>query len=199
VLKFFIDKGVLATYTDILNQTVLYYASREGKANCIDLLVKLGTVFYYNPYSGCNVNHRDQYGQTPLYYAAREGHTELAQKLIAYGSDVNNEDANGQTALFYCSREGHKDMCELLLKHGALANKQDKKRQTALHWAKKNGKHEVKAIAIKHGIGNGIIDEAWGHAAQRTNSGEGEIVEKKWREKKAARQELVQEVCPHPL
>lgn len=43
VLKMFIDKGVLATYTDVLGQTVLYYASREGKSNCIDLLVKLGT------------------------------------------------------------------------------------------------------------------------------------------------------------
>lgn len=55
------EKGVPATYTDILNQTVLYYIAREGKLNCVEYLVKLG----------CNVNHRDQYGQTPLYYAAR--------------------------------------------------------------------------------------------------------------------------------
>ncbi len=41
-MKMFIERGVLATYTDILNQTVLYYVSREGKANCVDLLVKLG-------------------------------------------------------------------------------------------------------------------------------------------------------------
>jgi ankyrin repeat protein len=41
-MKMFIDKGVVATYTDILNQTVLYYAAREGKTNCIDMLLKLG-------------------------------------------------------------------------------------------------------------------------------------------------------------
>jgi hypothetical protein len=42
VMKMLIDKGVLATYTDVLGQTVLYYVSREGKANCVDMLVALG-------------------------------------------------------------------------------------------------------------------------------------------------------------
>lgn len=60
-MKMFIEKGVPATYTDILNQTALFYVAREGKVNCVELLVKLG----------CGINHRDQYGQTPLYYAAR--------------------------------------------------------------------------------------------------------------------------------
>ena len=60
-MKMFIEKGVPVAYTDLLDQTVLYYACREGKANCIEMLVK----------QGCSVNHRDQYGQTPLYYAAR--------------------------------------------------------------------------------------------------------------------------------
>ena len=58
---FLIKKGIKTTYTDILNQTVLFYVSREGKDNLVDILVS----------SGCNVNHKDQYGQTPLYYAAR--------------------------------------------------------------------------------------------------------------------------------
>lgn len=60
-MKFLIEKGILPIYTDILNQTVLFYAAREGKSSCVDLLVK----------NGWSVNHRDQYGQTPLYYAAR--------------------------------------------------------------------------------------------------------------------------------
>ena len=41
-LKFFIERGVQPSYTDILNQTVLFYAAREGKTNCIDLLLKQG-------------------------------------------------------------------------------------------------------------------------------------------------------------
>ena len=140
-MKMFIERGVPVTYTDILNQTVLYYAAREGKINCVDMLIS----------QGCNVNHRDQYGQTPLYYAGREGHYDLAKKLIECGADVNNEDSNGQTVLFYAAREGRKDVCELLIQHGALINKQDKRRQTALHWAKKHAKPDVVELLIARG------------------------------------------------
>ena len=43
VLKMFLDRGVPPTYTDILNQTVLYYVARENKINCVETLVKLGS------------------------------------------------------------------------------------------------------------------------------------------------------------
>jgi len=36
----FIERGVPATYTDVLNQTVLYYAAREGKLKCLNLLIE---------------------------------------------------------------------------------------------------------------------------------------------------------------
>lgn len=42
-MKLLIEKGVPAGYTDVLKQTVLYYAAREGKTNCIELLTKSGT------------------------------------------------------------------------------------------------------------------------------------------------------------
>jgi hypothetical protein len=41
-MKMLIEKGVPASYADNLNQTVLYYVAREGKANCVDMLVKQG-------------------------------------------------------------------------------------------------------------------------------------------------------------
>lgn len=140
-MKFLIEKGVEATYSDILNQTVLYYAAREGKTDCIDMLIQLG----------CNVNHRDTYGQTPIYYSAREGHYELTSKLIEHGADVNNEDMNGQTPLFYSAREGHKAISELLIKNGAIPNKKDKKRQTPMYWARKGNKTEVIDLLASHG------------------------------------------------
>jgi len=141
LMQTFVNYGVQPTYTDILNQTVLYYVAREGKFNCVDFLVS----------KGCSVSHRDQYGQTPLYYAAREGHFEIAKKLIQLGADVNNEDANGQTALFYAAREGRKNVCELLIQAGTNVNKQDKKRTTALHWAKKHGKTDIVELLIANG------------------------------------------------
>ena len=141
VMKFFLDRGVAPTYTDILKQTVLFYVAREGKTNCVDMLISLG----------CSVNHRDQYGQTPLYYASREGQYETVQKLVQLGANVNNEDANGQTALFYAAREGKKEVCELLIKYGINVNKQDKRKQTALHWARKANKSDLVDMLIANG------------------------------------------------
>lgn len=68
--------------TDSLQQTPLFYASREGKASLIDMLVK----------SGCDINQLDAYGQTPIFYAAREGHLEVLRKLVQYGAECDPVD-----------------------------------------------------------------------------------------------------------
>lgn len=39
-----IDRGAPSGYTDTLNQTVLYYAAREGKLACIDLIIDKGII-----------------------------------------------------------------------------------------------------------------------------------------------------------
>ena len=44
-MEMLINKGVPPKYTDILNQTVLYYVAREGKIKCVDMLVNLGINF----------------------------------------------------------------------------------------------------------------------------------------------------------
>ena len=41
-MKMLIEKGVSVTYVDVLQQTVLFYVAREGKLECIDLLIKSG-------------------------------------------------------------------------------------------------------------------------------------------------------------
>eukprot|EP00824_Muranothrix_gubernata_P003531 TRINITY_DN1440_c0_g1_i4.p1 TRINITY_DN1440_c0_g1~~TRINITY_DN1440_c0_g1_i4.p1 ORF type:complete len:290 (-),score=24.91 TRINITY_DN1440_c0_g1_i4:8-787(-) len=141
VIKMLVEKGVPATYTDILNQNVLYYIAREGNIKACLYLLDLG----------CEINHRDQYGQSPLYYAAREGHNELAIEFLKMGADVNVEDNMGQTAIFYSAREGHLEMCKVLLDHGCNVNKSDKKRQTPLHWAKKHNRHDVIELLLSRG------------------------------------------------
>lgn len=64
--------GVNPAQPDALNQTALFYASREGHNNVIEYLVK----------QGCEINHIDTYGQTAVFYAVREGHLETAMKLV---------------------------------------------------------------------------------------------------------------------
>ena len=151
MMKVLLEKGVPSNYADILNQTAIYYACRECKMNCVELLLDYDA----------DINHRDQYGQTPLYYTARylpiiyfiliyiyiyitrEGHVELAKELIRQGADVNSEDNMGQTAIFYAAREGHVEICEVFIDNGSNINKQDKRRQTPLHWAKKHNRQPV--------------------------------------------------------
>lgn len=89
--KILTEMGVKPNMPDSLNQTALYYASREGKLNLIDFLVK----------HGCDVNHIDTYGQTPIFYGVREGNLNTVKKLIEYGADSDLIDNNGQTPLYY--------------------------------------------------------------------------------------------------
>lgn len=46
------EMGVNPAQADTLNQTTLYYASREGKNQLVDFLVE----------NGCNINQIDTYG-----------------------------------------------------------------------------------------------------------------------------------------
>jgi len=149
VMKFLLDQGINANFTDKLNQTALYFSAREGNTPCIELLIS----------HGCNVNHRDQNGQTALYYSAREGHYESTKRLIEAGTDINNEDNNGQSALFYAAKEGKADICQLLIKYNIFVNKQDNKKQTALSIAKRRNKTEVVKILLANGANNVTAEE----------------------------------------
>lgn len=64
LVRYFHELGVSCNQPDSLNQTALYFASREGLNNTIEYFVQ----------NGCNVNHVDNYGQNPFFYCVREGH-----------------------------------------------------------------------------------------------------------------------------
>ena len=85
MVEYLLTQGVDPTVNDTLNQTALFYASREGKPSLLETLVA----------RGCNPNHVDTYQQTPIFYGAREGHIEVCKKLVQYGADPDFEDKNG--------------------------------------------------------------------------------------------------------
>jgi len=60
-MKFFVDLGIDPLLKDNINQTVIYYACREGKFLCTKYLIEYG----------CPINEKDLYLQTPVYYASR--------------------------------------------------------------------------------------------------------------------------------
>jgi ankyrin repeat protein len=67
VLKKLVAKGANARFKDQNEQTIIFYACRDGniyitlgKTACVDYLVSLGVSLF----------EEDAYGQTPLYYIA---------------------------------------------------------------------------------------------------------------------------------
>lgn len=134
-------QGVDLTTKDTLDQSALFYASRDGKPNILSFLIECG----------CSANNKDQYGQTPIYYGARDNRVDICQKLIEFGADVNNEDMHNQTCMFYAAKQGNIDICAKLLEAGANINHTDNKRQTPLHWAQRSRKAEMVDWLISNG------------------------------------------------
>jgi hypothetical protein len=128
------EMGVRTDQPDNLNQTPLYYASREGKQHLIDYFVNEGN---------CKVNQVDTYGQSPIFYACREGHLDTIKKLVSYGADPDLVDNNGQTPIFYAIKGGRNDIVEFLLKSGINVNIVDKKNTTLYSWTKRHNKHGI--------------------------------------------------------
>lgn len=87
IINYLMKNGTSLTATDALDQTALFYASRDGKLKILNLLLE----------NGCSANQRDTYGQTPIYYASRDNKIDICQRLIEAGADVNNEDMHNQT------------------------------------------------------------------------------------------------------
>lgn len=71
MMHWLLKQNVDVSLPDSLNQTALFYASRDGKSSLVDLLYE----------RGCDPNFIDWNGQTSIFYAAREGHTEVCKKL----------------------------------------------------------------------------------------------------------------------
>jgi ankyrin repeat protein len=72
MVNYLITQAVDPTAHDTLSQTPLFYASRDGKPNLVEVLLK----------HGCQPNQLDTYGQTPIFYAAREGHVDVCKRLV---------------------------------------------------------------------------------------------------------------------
>ncbi|SBS84395.1 hypothetical protein, conserved [Plasmodium ovale curtisi] len=132
------------TAKDLMKQTCLFYAAREGHINLCNFLIE----------KGCNPNDADNFGQTCLFYASREGKTECVETLIKKGANPNLLDLNKQTCLFYACRDGRYETVKCLLENGVNPGIKDAQRRTALTFAKGNGHNNI--INLLKNAGNVI-------------------------------------------
>ncbi|KMZ87778.1 hypothetical protein PVBG_06345 [Plasmodium vivax Brazil I] len=135
ICKLLIERFAICNPTakDLMKQTCLFYAAREGHTNLCTYLIE----------KGCNPNDADNFGQTCLFYASREGKTECVETLIKKGANPNLLDLNKQTCLFYACRDGRYDTVKCLLENGVNPAIKDAQRRTALTFAKGNGHNNI--------------------------------------------------------
>ena len=89
--------------------------------------------------------------RTPLDMAILREHTEIAELLIAKGTDVNAKSNRGYTPLHEASKNEKTEILELLIAKGADVNAKDDDGDTPLDYARRRKYTEVAALLRKHG------------------------------------------------
>jgi len=170
----------LKTATDHFGQSLLCIASRDGKARCLNELLKTNInvnvrrkVDGYLPLhdaarhghfdclrilieNGANVNAKSFLGFTPLHRATLHGFQECAQLLINNGADVHTPSNFNQTPLHFAALQGQYDIMKLLIEKGANVNFKDNMDCTALHFAYGNGKIDCLQLLLDSGADKDI-------------------------------------------
>ena len=132
-----------AAHEDQLNQTCLFYVSRDGRLDLCKLFLE----------GGCKADHIDSYGQTPIFYAAREGHPQIMKMLIDMGGDPDRVDNDGQSPIFYAVRQGQQACVDYLLAECDIdLTREDNKGQNIIHQAAKSKKTGIIEQLIQAGV-----------------------------------------------
>lgn len=146
-------------------ETPLVIAAREGRADCLKILIEAGGCVNVRNGRGqnplhiacsevretcvellanteCELDAMDQSGCTPLHHAcinAPDGHKSV-KVLVQMGADVNisSKSWNHATSLHFCSQDGKSQNVKLLLKYGANVFIKDKCGLTARDRARKH-------------------------------------------------------------
>ncbi len=130
-------------------ETPLFPASRNGKVEAAELLLK----------AGADANHRDWQKMTPLHGASENGHDDVARLLLECEADVNTKHENDWTALHLASRAGKGKVAEVLLDHGAKVDEKNDSEWTPLHMASQKGHLDVVKLLLTAGANVNILNE----------------------------------------
>jgi ankyrin repeat protein len=170
-----VQHGADGNIMDERNQTPLCIASRHGRRDNVEFLLKhradvnLAQAFRgetplivsadYEELEiarillrhGATVDTRDECGSTPLVFASRTGHLEIARLLIQSGAAVDSRDEVDTTPLMFSSDEGHLDIAQLLIQSGAAIDSQDRDGRTPLMFTSKTGHIDIAQLLIQNG------------------------------------------------
>lgn len=149
-VKFLVERFRLrGDFKDNYQQTLLFYAWREGYTSLVDFLV---TQWQWD------VDHKDMYQQTAVYYAWRENRVQTLLKLFEFNADITVVDDQGQTPLFYASQKGNLEIWRMLVDKGSDVNAKDKKNISPIQVAQKYKRYDVVTFLEENGA---EVPETW--------------------------------------
>jgi ankyrin repeat protein len=164
-----IDKGANVNVKDDMGRTPLMFASLEGNAEIVRLLIEegadvnamTGRVFFASSGSDSAeatfisaislMMARDLNNRTALMYAAEQGHAEIVRLLIEAGANVNTIGWQNRTALIYASECGDVECVQSLIDAGADVNVVTNGGETACTIASREGHSQVVALLKEAG------------------------------------------------
>ena len=141
-----LDYAIRGSRPDVVRE--LLANGVKPSLHCAAMLGRLETVLDLIA-GGADVNVRDMLGRIPLHLAVTG---EIAEALIANGSEINCKDGYGITALMEAARAGRKNVVEVHLANGADMNIHNHWGSTAMHNAISNGHKDIVDIFIAWGF-----------------------------------------------
>jgi ankyrin repeat protein len=160
-------------------QNLAFDLFHDGKGGCFTSWIELHDVdstWGIRSYAdaGQVLNHKG----APLYYASLLGLEEVADKIIATGSDVNAQGGRHGNALWAASLKGHTAVVKILLSHQADVNFQNGELGTALQVASLKGHTGVVHALLSYQAEVNIQSGEYGTALQAAScKGHKEIVQ----------------------
>lgn len=121
-----IEKGVDLNINDEHFYTPMFWASSQGAAETVNLLIK----------AGADVNYQNKFGFTALMLARYD--VEILNLLIKAGAKINPQDKNGNTAIFYAITDEDVNKLKYLLENGADTKVKNKAGLSPLEFAERN-------------------------------------------------------------
>jgi ankyrin repeat protein len=137
-------------------QTLLMFASKEGRTDVVELLLS----------KGANVNDRNSDGRTPIMFASIEGRTDVVKLLLDRSANPNDKDNYGNSPILWASGNGHTEVVKLLLSKGADPNNEDDLKNTPIMLASKKGYLNIVFLLLLNGANKDLTNNAGKTALQ---------------------------------